>query len=76
MAKEAESEVWILLAKYLCDEASAEECIQAEVLLNQDNNLRLYFQKIQTVFLMKEYAQQGEPKESFSRLNDRIKGTK
>ena len=70
---EVRDEIWSLMAKYLLNEASPQECMVVELLLAENEALRNYFTRLNTFLLMDNKHNMGDPVRAFAKLDQRIK---
>ena len=73
---EVRDEIWALLAKYLCGEASSSECRLVELLLNENAELRNFYQLMETDSMLNESDGNKNAIKAFARLDRRIKKLK
>jgi hypothetical protein len=71
--EEVRDEIWALLAKYLCGEATSSECHIVEILLNENAAIRTFYQQIEQDFIINEKVDKNNPIMAFSKLDERIK---
>jgi hypothetical protein len=70
---EVRDEIWVLLARYLCGEASPSECLIVELLLNENEELRTLYYQLELDYLMNEKNGHKDTFQAFARLDERIK---
>jgi hemerythrin-like domain-containing protein len=70
---EVREEIWSLLAKYLCGEATTSECVIVELLLRENAELRTFYHQMEMAYAMTEDSQQKDSTKAFARLDQRIK---
>ncbi len=71
--EEVRDEIWALLAKYLCGEATSSECLFIETVLNENAAVRTFYQQIEQDFIINEKVDKNDPIKVFSKLDERIK---
>ena len=70
---EVREEIWSLLAKYLCGEATSSECIVVELLLKENEGLRNFYHQMEMTYALNETNGKKEEVKAFVRLDRRIK---
>jgi hypothetical protein len=70
--KGVSNEVYSLLAKCVANEASANELLMVESLLQENEDLRVLFSELKGYYQLKEKPEMKDPKPAFEKLNDRI----
>jgi len=73
---EVRDEIWILLARYLCGEATPSECLIVEIVLHENEELRNFYQQMELDFLLNENQENKDAVNAFARLDERIKKSK
>jgi len=73
---EVRDEIWILLARYLCGEATPSECLIVEILLHENEEVRNFYQQMELDFLLNENQGNKDAVNAFARLDERIKKSK
>ena len=68
---EVQDEIWALLSKYLCGEVTQTERRLVEILLEENPDLRNFYQQLEIVYLNDGGNKQAES--AFARLDKRIK---
>ena len=68
---EVQDEIWALLSKYLCGEVTQAERRLVEILLEENPDLRNFYQQLEIVYLNDGGNKQAES--AFARLDKRIK---
>ena len=71
--KVVQEEIWSLLAKYLCGEATSSECMVVELLLKENDELRNFYHQMEMAYLLIEPNGNKDAIKAFSRLDKRIK---
>ena len=72
MAK-VQDEIWGLMAKYLCGEASPSEHLLVELLLKENMELRNFYQQLEMAYLLNENHGNKGASKAFAKLDERIK---
>jgi len=70
---EVQDDIWGLLAKYLCGEASSTERLLVEILLKENEDLRNFYQQLEMAYLLNENKGNKDALYAFSKLDERIK---
>lgn len=70
---EDREEIWSLLAKYVCGEATSSECIMVELLLKENEELRNFYHQMEMAYALNETNGNKEAVKAFARLDKRIK---
>lgn len=72
--KALDDRVWIKMAKYLANEASAEERQQISTLLAENKTVREMYEKLRVVYLTRDAGETVDSATAFEKLEARIKG--
>jgi hypothetical protein len=70
---EVREEIWSLLAKYLCGEATSSECVVVELLLKENEVLRSFYHQMEMAYTLNETSGNKDAIKAFARLDKRIK---
>lgn len=70
---EVREEIWSLLAKYLCGEATSSECVIVELLLQENAELRNFYHQMEMAYALNEDSRHKDSVKAFARLDKRIK---
>jgi hypothetical protein len=70
---EVREEIWSLLAKYLCGEATSSECMVVELLLKENEELRNFYHQLEIAYALNETTGNKDALKAFARLDKRIK---
>lgn len=76
MVKEEDTALWALLAKYLTNEATLLERIQADNLLKERAEVKSDFLKFSAIYYLNENTRELPPVEALKKLNQKIKENK
>ena len=71
--QEVRDEIWILLARYLCNEATPSECLIVELLLNENQKLKTLYSQLELDYLLKEQPGNKDAVKAFATLDEKIK---
>ncbi len=71
--KGVNNKVWALMAKYIVNEASAEEKLIFSSLAVENEELRTIFKELLQYYRVNEPADINDPAPAFEKLNERIK---
>jgi hypothetical protein len=71
---EVQDEIWVLLGKYLCGEATSSESRLIELLLKENLDLMDFYQQLEAVYLNERAGNETAAK-AFARLDQRIKNS-
>jgi hypothetical protein len=66
-------EIWSLLAKYLCGEATSPECMMVELLLKENEELRNFYHQMEMAYVVEETNGNKDALKAFALLDKRIK---
>ncbi len=66
-------EMWSILAKYLCGEATTSESLIVELLLKENEELRKFYQTMELAYLLNESKANSDTIIAFAKLDERIK---
>lgn len=70
---EIKDEIWVLLARYLCGEATPDECLLMEMVLHENDELKRFYQQLKADFLFNQQKESKEAFFAFANLDKRIK---
>lgn len=70
---EVREEIWSLLAKYLCGEATSSECIVVELLLKENEEIRNFYHQMEMAYVLHDTSGNKDAVKAFARLDKRIK---
>lgn len=70
---EVREEIWSLLAKYLCGEATSSECIVVEHILKENEEMRNFYHQMEMAYVVNDTSGNKDAVKAFARLDKRIK---
>jgi hypothetical protein len=70
---EVREEIWSLLAKYLCGEATSSECIVVELLLKENEEMRNFYHQMEMAYALHDTSGNKDAVKAFARLDKQIK---
>jgi hypothetical protein len=72
---EVRDEIWVLLARYLCGEATPSECLIVDILLSENEELKTFYQQMEMDYLINEKPENKDVINAFVKLDKRIKNS-